>query len=1059
MSTDSTEEAVCAACQAMTPRGARFCPECGVRLTRPLGSASAGEHRQITMLFADLVGSTVLSVRLDAEDLREVVRDYRSICAREIESRGGMIQGYAGDGLLAYFGYPVAREDAARSAVEAALAIAGTLSAMNHPVTAACGMTLAARMAVHTGRVMVGELGSGGSRERHAITGINPNLAARLEGLAPHNGVVISEATRQLVKWAFDVKSLGPQTLKGIPDPVEAFHVLGASNRNGVLEPRTDRLFGREAELATLEEAWREVTQGGACRIGVVADPGMGKSSLATHFVARAGIAGVHIIGITGVVESRNSPFAALRQAIRQHLGAAEHGDVDALATGFFLDRPDAHTHAQTFQRLLDGVLSDGAEGRDSVYVALEAWLNAGRAAHLIVIEDAHWLDPSTLEMIDRISAQRAPGRLYLMLSRPSGEDRWNQPGDRAIRLGRLSTEGCRALAAAVAGFPVEASLLGRIEAATDGLPLFVEEFTKTLLESGFAEERRGVLRLVESATDFGTPGTLLDLITSRLDGLGSARGLAQAAAVLGRRLQRSALAFVRQTDPSSLGADLARLEQAGILIPAGGDALTFRHALFQKAAYESLTRPARRALHERFVAWLKAAPDRWSTASAEERGHHLECCGDAHSAALEYLEAGQAANQASASLEAAIFFGRARDQFELAGDEADGETRLRTQVLLAGSLLSARGPGAAETRAAYDQALALAEEVPECEWHLAAYWGWWRVSDTFSTMAVRAKFLLEASRRMKGEEFRLQAMHCAWANAFAMGDIDASISIAREGLELYESAGFAHQRTLYGGHDCKVCALGETALSTWLQGAGDEAAALADASIAHAENIGHVASLMHALDIAVMLHHYRRDGASVAAVATRLSRLGAHYDLEEYRAKGEVFLGWCDVDAGRVEAGLERIASGFAILQDICTPEDFPVYQCMRAEALCLMGRPQEALDALADGRSVIVEQGVAFWAAEIARQEAHAELARARPDLDRVAASLDEAREIAVAQKALALELRAALTGLSLAERTGRVDEARAAVEDLLARFPPGARGRDLAEARACLMEAAKA
>ncbi len=1057
---DDTDETVCPTCQAAISKRARFCSECGTRLSPPAKSVNAGEHRQITMLFADLVGSTVLSVQLDPEDLREVVRDYRAVCAAEIESRGGMIQGYAGDGLLAYFGYPIAREDAARRAVEAALAIAGVLGAMNHPITAARDLTLAVRIAVHTGRVLVGEMGSGVSRERHAITGVNPNLAARLEGLAPPNGVVISEATRELVKRNFQVVSLGPQTLKGIPDPVEAFQVIGAGSPSSVLEHRADWLFGREAELAALDEAWREVAKGARRRVAVVADPGKGKSALATHFVTHAGIADAHIVGIAGEGASRNSPFAALRQSIRNNLPATDHGsEVDALVTRFFLDQPNAHAHAQTFKRVLDGVLSDGMEGRESVYAALEAWLNADPAPRLIVIEDAHWLDPSTLEMIDRVSATQTPGRLYLMLSRPTNEERWNQPGDLTIRLGRLSSDGCRSLAAAVAGYPLEASLLARIEAATDGLPLFVEEFTKTLLESGAAEERRGILRLSESAMSFQTPGTLLDLITSRLDGLGSARELVQAAAVLGRRMQRSALAFARETDVSALATELARLEQAGILMPTGEDELTFRHALFQKAAFESLTRPARRALHERFVAWLQEVPARWAAAPPEERGYHLECCGKARSAALEYLEAGLAANQASASLEAAIFFGRARDQVEMAGADVDGGTRLRTQVLLAGALLSARGPGAAETRAAYDDALMLAEKVPECEWHLAAYWGWWRVSDTFSMMAVRAKFLLDASERMKGEEFRLQAMHCAWANAFAMGDIDASVKIAKDGLDLYERAGFAHQRTLYGGHDCKVCALGETALSTWLQGAGDDAASLADAAIAHAENLEHVGSLMHALDIAVMLHHYRRDGASVGAVAARLSHLGAFYDLEEYRAKGEVFLGWCDVDAGRVETGLRRIEKGFGILQDICTPEDFPVYQCMRAEALCLIGAPQKALDALAEGRSVIVEQGVAFWAAEIARQEARAELARAAPDLDRVAKSLGEARDIAVSQNALALELRVALTGLSLAQRTGRSDEAGDTLEKVLQRFAPGTRGRDLDEARAALIETAKA
>ncbi|MEO1103157.1 MAG: hypothetical protein AAFW98_05415, partial [Pseudomonadota bacterium] len=780
------------------------------------------------------------------------------------------------------------------------------------------------------------------------------------------------------------------------------------------------------------------------------------------HFVRQNKIAGSQILGIAGEVASRNSPFAALRQAIQKRLptGGAE-GDLDVLVERFFADHPDGLAHAQTFQGLLEGVVSDGSEGREAIYAALAAWLNTGRTSRLIVIEDAHWLDPSTREMIDRVSATGAASRLYLLLSRPMAEIGWSEPSDLTIRLERLSTEGCKELVTAVAGVPVEASVLARIEAASDGLPLYVEELTKALLGSGAVVERRGTLRtLAEGAKDvFETPGTVLDLISSRLDGLGAARELAQAAAVLGRSLQRSALVFVHQTELAAIDPNLANLEKAGILVSAGEEKLTFRHALFQKAAYESLTRPARRALHERFLTWLKAGDDRWARAPHEEKAYHLERCGEAHAAALEYLEAGLAANRASGSLEAATFFGRAQKLFERAGAQADGELRLRTQVLLAGALLSARGPGAAETRAAYDQALTLAQEVPECEWHLAAYWGWWRVSDTFATMAVRAKFLLEASERMKGDEFRLQAMHCAWANAFAMGDIEDSIRIAMDGVALYDKAGFAHHSTLYGGHDCKVCALGETALSTWLQGAGDRAVELADAAIAHAEEIEHVGSLMHALDIAVMLHHYRRDGETVGAVAERLSHLGAVHDLEEYRAKGEVFLGWRDVDAGRIEAGLHRIEKGFRTLQDVCTPEDFPVYQCMRAEAYCLIGEPQKALDALAGGRAVIVAQGVAFWAAEIARQEAQSELARPGGDLAKAAAALNEAREISTSQKALALELRAEITGLTVARHTGLEGEARAAVRSTLARFAAGTTSRDLDDAHAALRAAAQA
>lgn len=373
--------------------------------------------------------------------------------------------------------------------------------------------------------------------------------------------------------------------------------------------------------------------------------------------------------------------------------------------------------------------------------------------------------------------------------------------------------------------------------------------------------------------------------------------------------------------------------------------------------------------------------------------------------------------------------------------------------MLLAGALLSARGPGAPETRAAYDEALQLAEATPESEWHLAAYWGWWRVSETFAAMAQRARRLLAASETMRGAEFRLQAMHCSWATAFQMGELDAVLGQARVGLQLYDEAGFEHLRTLYGGHDCKVCALGETGLAAWLLGAGDAAVAPADQALAHAHAIGHLGSLLHALDIALMLHHYRRDCAAVTRHAEQLQALAVKHDLEEYRAKVDIFLGWCDLDVGKLEAGLERVSRGFQVMQEVGTPEDFPVYQCMRAEALRRLGDADGAMAALAGARAVIAEQGVTYWAAEIARHEAEAELSRRQPDHELVAAKLEEASTIARSQGALALELRVDHTALAFARRTGKGKAAAATLARTLARFAPTATGRDLDEAQAAI------
>lgn len=1053
---------ICKSCGTAIPDGARFCPGCGVRLfDHPAIVVDVGgEHRQITVMFCDVINSTRLSARLHAEDLRELLQAYQRICTAEAESHGGMIASYMGDGVMAYFGYPRAREDAAIGAVDAALGITRKVAQLGQRLENERGIEFATRVALHTGRVLIGEIGSGDHRDSHAVTGIVPNLTARLESLAPPNGVVISAQTRALIGNTFKVEMLGLYDLKGIPEPVKVFGVLGRKPAASALRDRRRSLVARDGELATLEAAWARAAGGAAVRVAVIAEPGTGKSALAASFIDRVAIEPRRIIEFAGAPGAQNSPFASLRQTIARHLlaeGVSSDGQArDALARwlGRTATQPVSLEHVASMLALWRGELQDGAPGRNAIFAAAAALVASLPVPALLVLEDAHWIDPSTLELVDRIIATAGSGRLALVLTRPGGSRDWREGVDVRIMLGRLSGDDCRALVEAVAGCRVEDSLVQQIDATTDGLPLYVEEFTKALIESGLVHRQRGILRAVRLDASVETPVSLLDLITSRLDLLGDAKAMAQIAAVLGRSFDEAALVAVSGRPSVDVRKALGTLEKAGIVATVAPGRLIFRHALYQKAAYESLLRRSRQTWHRRYLDWLDEAPERLEEVRPETIAFHLDACGEIEAAAQRYLDAGSAANRASASLEAAAQFRRAVDLLARAPpSEQQAVRRLHAQVLLAGALLSARGPGAPETRAAYDEALRLAEVTPECEWHLAAYWGWWRVSDSFAAMAARGRRLLEVSTRMQGAEFKLQAMHCAWATSFVMGDLETSVETARDGLALYEEAGFEHLRTLYGGHDCKVCALGETGLAVWLQGAGDAAAVYAARAIAHAEAIDHVASLLHALDIAVMLDHYRRDNAAVARHAERLLALGTRHDLEEYRAKGDIFLGWRDIDAGKLQEGLARVDRGFEVMQAVGTPEDFPVYQCMRAEALRRLGDVDAALAALGAGRAVIVEQGVAFWAAEIARHEAEAEMSRSRPHAEMVRRKLAEASRIASNQGAVALELRAARTALAFARRTGDAKAAQAALAAVLGRFPASATGRDLDEARAAL------
>ncbi|MEO0621231.1 MAG: adenylate/guanylate cyclase domain-containing protein [Pseudomonadota bacterium] len=1051
-------ERTCAACGELVPQNARFCPSCGARLETPTSAMQRdGEHRQLTVMFCDLVEWTRLSTQLEGEDLQGLLREYHVVCAEEIEGRGGMVASYLGDGLMAYFGYPYAQEDDAIRVAEAALAITDRVKTMGARLAEQRDIRFACRIALHTGRVLVSEMGAGETRNPHAVTGVVPNLAARLEAFAPVNGIAVSAQTRALIHGLFRLESLGHKQMKGIAEPLEVFTLLRRAPSTAVLPGHATPLVGRDAELAALSAVWRTVgATSKARRAQIEAEAGLGKSALASAFLASNAIPRAQIIEIAGAIADRNTPFSCLRTTLQRWLQVFDASGFDECRgriDGWFGGVGGAHTDA--LLGVLDGSgAAGGREGRSAVFAACLALIEQMARPVAIVVEDAHWVDPSTIEMLDRL-AEEASGVFVLVLNRRGSAGTWSRQADLALTLQGLAPETATGIIEGTAGGPVEPALARRIADITGGLPLYLEELTKSLIDTGVVSAQRGVFRMTNLVAQMPTPASLLDLITARLDRLGDAKIFAQISAVLGRQFSRPALVAVSGADGSAVDQAVNALFQAGILSPGRRGRLIFRHALFQKAAYESLVRTARRRWHERYLDWLHGEPAQLAETVPETLAFHLEACERVREAAERYLEAGLSANRASASLEAAAHFGKARDLLAGLAPEDRGEiSLLRAQVLKADALLSARGPGAVQTRAAFDAAIAEADATAESEWHFPAYWGWWRVSDSFATMAQRARRLLDTSERMEGTAFRLQAQHCVWANAFQMGDLGLSLSTAQEGLRLYDGKRFSDQDTRYGGHDCKVCALGEIGLIRWLSGDGDAAVADVDAAIEHARHLGHLGSLLHALDIAVMLHHYRRDPVANRAIAEQLLTLGSENDLEDYRAKGEIFLGCAAMEEGRIEEGLSRVEAGFAVMREVGTPEDFPVYASMRAGGLRALGRPEEALDALQEGRSVIAQEGVSYWGAEIAREEALAMMECSPVDPERIARRLQEAATVAEGQNALALSLRVAMTTLDWARRSGQsTHEPTQRLRALIERLPKDAQGRDIDEARTCL------
>ncbi|MEL6264386.1 MAG: adenylate/guanylate cyclase domain-containing protein, partial [Pseudomonadota bacterium] len=948
------ERLTCLACGASLPGGARFCPECGTAVGRGCVGCGAslgpgdrfcptcgmpqarlkanapgddGEHRRLTVMFCDMVQSTRLSTEMEPEALREVIRGYQANCASAIESAGGMVAQYLGDGVMAFFGYPVALEDAVARAVGAAADVIDGMPDLNARLATRHGIEVQVRIALHSGPTLVSSMGAGETRARHAATGTVPSIAARLQEHAPINGVVMTREVADRVATSFETRLLGSERLKGIPGPVE-IHVL--AGRRAI--PRTrvtgHRIVGRERELAVLDQAWARVQQTSESAIvSLTAEPGLGKSALVARFLAGTGVGPRSCHVLTGLPSDRASPFASLWRMIASQAGveARRRGALRTAARDWFVSHGgndpaavDALIGAQPRPRARGaegGAGDDGDALRTMLFAAFRRHVARGGGPALVVLEDAHWIDPSTIEMVDAAVAERRalPPFLLLVASRPGTPYTWCAPVERSLELGGLDAEACRALIAeAAGGVDPDMALAAQVAKIASGVPLYVEELTRSLVERGLVREEAGRLRLRAIGAEMPTPGSLLDLLISRLDALGPAKALAQVASVLGRSVDADALAAVSGMAPWAVAEELRVLQRAGIMEETGEGIVEFRHALFQQAASDTLLRSRRAALHGAYLDWLEREG---REAAPETLGYHAFGAGRFDAAAGHYRDAGVADGRANAQREAVAHFRRALDAHKASAGIEPDDKGLEIEVRLAGAMLAAEGPGAPETLEAYERAIETSEQVSESAWHFPAYWGWWRISSNFPEMTRRAGRIVAVADRMADPEFKLQAHHCMWANTFQVGALDETLEHAERGLELYRPGPSAEHGLIYGGHDARVCAHGQSALARWLKGAGDAVLPEIERAIGHGEALGHRGSLLHALDIAGTLHGYRRDARALAETAERLVRIGEAALIEEYAAKGRFLHGWAEGLAGDTEGGLAMMNRAFEML------------------------------------------------------------------------------------------------------------------------------------------------
>lgn len=1078
----------CPLCGFANPRSFQFCGQCGALLTVPdavepvTENVSSGipgeqaERRQVTVLFSDLVGSTQLATRLDPEDMSSLLRTYQRVSAEVIERFGGYTAQYLGDGILAYFGYPEAHENNAERAVHAGLGIVQRASRLEID----SGDTLAVRVGIATGLVVAGDHDAEGGASGSSVVGETPNLAARLQGLATPNSVVIAPSTRHLIGSMFEYEALGEHVMKGFAEPVQAYRVVRERSVSSRFEavhatPLTP-LVGRREEVSLLLGRWGQAKQDDGQTVLLAGEAGIGKSrvvqtlcmSLAEeqHTLLRYQCSPHYTNSALHPVVAQIERMADIRgddsaenklDKIIALLGQTFE-DIDPFVSLFaaLLSIPDSGRYTPP--------PADPKQQKDQTLAALVRHLDgiSKRQPALIVVEDAHWIDPTSLEwlklIIDWIPRARA---LLILTSRPEFSPAWvTQSQLTLLTLNRLSRRQSLTM---VEGLPGAESLsdevVEQIASKTNGIPLFVEELTRVVVEADAAGGLASQDSVKATPPRFTIPATLQDSLMARLDQLGEAKEVAQVCSVLGQEFSYDLLAAVMSVPDEALVETMGKLVGSGLVICRGTPPranYVFKHALLQDAAYESLLRRKRKDLHGRIADVLVERFAITARTKPELVAHHFSAAHREGEAVLYWEKAGGRAVARSANVEAVRHFDMALEALgAMVNTPERKEKELGLRIVLGPALINTRGPLSSNVQENYSRAQRLCMQLPETEMHFAALWGLWRITRSFDEKQRIADDLLRVAGRLDDQGLLLQAHHTQWATQFHLGRHVECLHHVDEGLSIYAQNDYRSHATTYGGHDPRVCGCGEAAFSLWLLGKPEASLARADEALAWAKKLGHAGTTAHALDMNLLLHRYRRDLSEVMERSDEIIDFAKHENFPVHKAKGLVFKGWAVAQLDNPAAGLELIRAGLDSQQNVGTREDFPIFFDMLAEVLGMTGENSEALHVIDEALSEAAASGLRYWTAELHRRKG--ELLLNGNMKERAEESLFRARRTAQQQGATALELRAVMSLARLWTDCGRGAEARDLLASVRERITEGLETADLKEATSLLREIA--
>ncbi len=978
----------CPRCSAESPVGKRFCADCGSALAAPVArrlptiQATTGGRRQLTVMFCDLVGSTELAARVDPEDLLDIISEYQRRVIEMVGAFGGFCARFIGDGALIYFGYPEAHEDDPERAVRAGLAVVDVLSRLQ----LRDNYTPQVRIGIATGVVVVADFAGAG--EAHAAAGETPNLAARIQAEARPNAILIADSTRRLLGALFEVRDLGPVHFKGFADAVPVYEVLRpgrVQGRFGALHaPQLTPLVGRSAELEELDLLWRRALSGAGETVLLSGEAGIGKSRLITaleqriaatdHASLRYFCSSYHtnstlypvaqFVGHAAGLESDDAP-----QQVREKLGrlmpraSVEELDLIASTIGSFR-QPEADRQAGSSRRR-----------REMTLQAMLAEIEriAARKPVFVLVEDLHWADPTTLELIDMLVdlTPRLP-LLFVATLRPEIDLDWTgRPNVTHLTLNRLGREQSAALIGHVAGATsLPGDVIDFIVQRTDGVPLYAEEMTKALLEADVGEDEAGRPLLAQGVSAAGIPTSLQASLMARLDRLGPARDLAQAGAVIGRVFDHDLLAMITDLPDTQLRQNLQRLTDAGLVLAEnepGRATYRFKHALVRDAAYATLLREQRRQLHERIGTALEAHFPGVAVAQPDLLARHFTEAGAAEKAVRYWAAAGRQAMDRFAMAEAAAHLQEALAALRrLPESTARHRHELDLLIALGHALISARGYSALGTGQVFEKARMLSGELGDTSNLIRVVHGQWAFHLMRAEMAEANRVATDLMRRAEASgtiDLELNAHRLSGSTLFQIGHIAAGcrqLEHARDLLAAHRS----EVGRIVQGNDALVGVPAYLCVAQALLGLYPAARATSQTALHEARRSGRPHRLAFALGVAGCWFHGMLD-EDAPALHEEWAEVAEAQEFPFWTAYEETFRGLRMIKVGQVSPGLVLLRQGSARLRGLGAVWGLPFF--LGSAGLVIGGA--DGLAMVQEATALVESTGVLWFSSELLR------------------------------------------------------------------------------------------